>query len=172
MLSVFRAKSGHKFVKKLVHQNILVMKNNVMQLFSLTALLLLTCSFTQVPVATGTPLASVETVDDASFGGAFLLFAGKFGGEITKNEIEKATQTNLQVDGCARGSRIFEYTIYITKNGQTSKLSNKSNALTSEMRDKLKSLSKGDSFEFKDSKAYLPDGKEVVNVHGKKFMVV
>ncbi|MCC6279201.1 MAG: hypothetical protein IT262_01270 [Saprospiraceae bacterium] len=148
------------------------MKNNALQLFSLTALLLLTCSFKQSPSTTATLSPGMETAVDADFGGAFLLFAGKFGGEITKNEIVTASKSDLQVDGCARGSRIFEYTIYITKGGQTSKLSNKSNTLTGEIKDKLKALSKGDTFEFKDSKAYLPDGKEVVNVHGKQFKVV
>lgn len=136
----------------------------------MTALLLLTCSFTPSPTTTATLSPGMETAVDADFGGAFLLFAGKFGGEITKTEI--AGHSDLQVDGCARGSRIFEYTIYITKGGQTSKLSNKSNTLTGEIKDKLKALSKGDTFEFKDSKAYLPDGKEVVNVHGKQFKVV
>ena len=148
------------------------MKNNALHLFSLTALFLLTCSFVQSPVPAGTPVKGFETIGEAAAGGAFLLFAGKFGGEVTKSEIASAGKSDLQVDGCAKGSRIFEYTIYITKGGQTTKLSNKSNVLTAEMRDQLNRLSKGDAFEFKDTKAYLPDGKEVVNVHGKKFLVV
>lgn len=36
----------------------------------------------------------------------------------------------------------------------------------------LKSLSKGDSFEFQRTKAHLPNGKDVVDVHAKKFIVV
>lgn len=35
----------------------------------------------------------------------------------------------------------------------------------------MKSLSKGDSFEFQNTKAYLPNNKDVVDVHGKKFIV-
>ena len=65
-----------------------------------------------------------------------------------------------------------ENTIHIKKGGKTSKLSNHSNALTSEMLAALKSLSKGDEFEFSNTKAYLPNGKDVVDVHAKKFMVV
>ena len=65
-----------------------------------------------------------------------------------------------------------ENTIHITKAGKTSKLSNRSNALTSEMLAALKSLSKGDEFEFSNTKAYLPNGKDMVDVHARKFMVV
>lgn len=62
-----------------------------------------------------------------------------------------------------------ENTIHITKAGKTSKLSNRSNALTSEMLAALKSLSKGDEFEFSNTKAYLPNGKDVVDVHAKSL---
>ncbi len=146
------------------------MKNKVMQIFNLAALLLLTCSFVPTPAPSGTPVKDVAAAMDIPVGGAHLVFAGKFGGEISKSEI--SGQTELKVDGCARGSRIFEYTIHITKGGKTSKLSNRSNALTSEMLVALKSLSKGDEFEFSNTKAYLPNGKDVVDVHARKFMVV
>lgn len=104
------------------------------------------------------------------FGGAWVNFAGKNGGELTRQEI--TTQTEIRVDGCARGSRIIGFTLYITKNGQTRSFSNTSATLTYEMRAQLKSLSKGDQFEFKNTKAYLPNGKDLVDVHGSKFVVV
>lgn len=99
-----------------------------------------------------------------------MVFAGKFGGEITQKEI--ASNSEVKVEGCAKGSRIFQFTLSVTKNGKTSTLTNKSNLLTDEMITQLKSLSKGDSFEFQQTKAYLPNSKDVVDVHGKKFVVV
>lgn len=170
MLSVFRAKSGHKFVQKLVHQTILVMKNNVMQIFTLVALLLIACSFAPASAPSGGAIKNTDAAIEVPVGGAHLIFAGKFGGEISKKEM--SGQTELKVDGCARGSRIFEYTIHITKGGKTNKLSNRSNVLTSEMLAALNSLSKGDAFEFRNTKAYLPNGKDVVDVHTNKFVVV
>lgn len=104
------------------------------------------------------------------YGGAYVVFAGKFGGEVTKNEI--AGQSDLKVEGCAKGSRIFEFSLHITKGGKTTVLKNRSNLLTTEMTTVLKSLSKGDEFEFRNAKAYLPNSKDVVDVHGRKFVVV
>ena len=46
------------------------MKNNVLHLFSLTALFLLTCSFVQSPVPAGTPVKGFETIGEAAAGGA------------------------------------------------------------------------------------------------------
>ncbi len=133
-------------------------------------MLLIACSFAPASDPSGATIKNTEALVDIPVGGAYLVFAGKFGGEVSKNEI--SGQTELKVDGCAKGSRIFEYTIHIKKGGKTSKLSNHSNALTSEMLAALKSLSKGDEFEFSNTKAYLPNGKDVVDVHAKKFMVV
>lgn len=107
---------------------------------------------------------------EADYGGAYVVFAGKFGGDITQKEIE--SHSEVKVEGCAKGSRIFQFTLCVTKNGKTSTLTNKSNILTDEMATQLKSLSKGDSFEFQQTKAYLPNSKDVVDVHGKKFVVV
>lgn len=138
------------------------MKNNVKYLFCLSALLLLASSFVR---------QSIAGHDSALYGGAYVLFAGKFGGEITTQEIQG--QTEITVDGCARGSRIFELSLSITKNGKTSTLTTTSGILTSEMRSKLKSLTKGDEFEFQNTKAYWGgNSKDVVQVRGKKFLVV
>lgn len=104
-------------------------------------------------------------------GGAYCVFAGKFGGEITRQEI--AGQRELSVEGCAKGSRIFQFTLVVTKNGKTSTYSAKSSSLTDEMTTQLKSLSAGDSFEFKEVKAYWgKSSDDEVNVRAQKFTVV
>lgn len=144
------------------------MKNKVRHFLYLT-LMLLPAGFLaskSVPATTTGPEAATE----ADYGGAYVVFAGKFGGDITRKEIE--SNTEVKVEGCAKGSRIFQFTLSVTKGGKTSTLTNKSNLLTDEMAAQLKSLSKGDSFEFQQTKAYLPNSKDVVDVHGKKFVVV
>lgn len=130
----------------------------IKKLLLLSTVLLFTCSFVGNQVIPMPP------------GGAYAIFSGKFGGEITKKEI--AEHQKLSVDGCAKGSRIFKFTLEVTKNGKTSSFQNDSNVLTKEMITKLKELSPGDAFEFTKTKAYLPNGKDVVDVHGKKFVVV
>lgn len=144
------------------------MKNNVKYLFCLTAMLFLGSSFVNRAMSDAALLQNENT--SVPYGGAFVLFAGKFGGEITKKEIEN--QTEIVVDGCARGARIFEVTLSITKGGQISTLTATSNVLTAEMRTKLKELQKGDVFEFQRTKAYLNVSNNVVNVRGEKFKVV
>lgn len=144
------------------------MKNNVKYLFCLTVLLFLGSSFVNTAISNGVPLKNERAT--VPYGGAFVLFAGKFGGEITQKEIEN--QTEIFVDGCARGARIFEVTLSITKSGQTSTLTATSKVLTAEMRIQLKGLKKGDAFEFQRTKAYLSGGNEVVNVRGERFKVV
>jgi hypothetical protein len=124
----------------------------------------------------GSPLALHKQTDfsfspvNKAIGGAFLVFAGKHGGEIKKSELNG--NSVLGVEGCAKGSRIFKFTLEITKSGVLTTMQADSNVLTSEMMAKLKSLSPGDSFEFKEMKAYMPNGKDVVDVHGQKFVVV
>ena len=76
------------------------------------------------------------------------------------------------MDGCAVGSRIFTYTIDINKGGTICTFKAESNTLSKEMLAKMKELNTGDSFEFKKIKAYLPNGKDMVDVHSKKFVVV
>lgn len=129
---------------------------NVIRFFGVWGISLLLCSFAESPAL--------------PMGGAYLVFAEKTGGEITAKQI--ATQRELKVDGCARGSRIFSFTMEITHNGKTLTYSSDSNALTTTMIATLKSLKAGDYFEFKKTKAYLPNGKEVVEVHSRKFVVV
>lgn len=142
------------------------MKNKVKHVLYLTLLLLPAGFLTGKSV----PATTLTNAIGADYGGAYLVFAGKFGGEITRKEIE--SHTEVTVEGCATGSKVFQFTLSITKNGKTSTLKGKSNLLTGEMMTQLKSLSKGDSFEFQHTKAQLPNSQEVVNVHGRKFVVV
>ena len=148
----------------------LVMRHHTKYLFCLTAILLLASSFTHKTAPTGAHPKGQEAKAAIPSGGAWVLFAGKLGGEITRPEIEG--ETELKVEGCARGSRVFDFTLSITKNGKTNVLTTNSNLLTAEMRAQLKSLAKGDAFEFRKTKAFLPNGKDVVDVRGGKFMVV
>lgn len=103
-------------------------------------------------------------------GGAYLTIAGKFGGDISKKDVLKTKE--LAVDGCAVGSKIFTYSIDINKGGEISTFKAESNFFTKEIIMKMKELNTGDSFEFKKIKAYLPNGKDQVDVHSKKFTVV
>lgn len=135
------------------------MKNIIKHLLLSVSVLLFTCAFIEKP-----------TVITTSPGGAYAVFAGKFGGEITKKEI--AENQKLSVEGCARGSKIFKFTLDVTKNGKTTSYQSESNILNKELISKLKELSPGDAFEFTKTKAYLPNGKDVVDVHGRKFVVV
>ena len=142
------------------------MKNKIKQLFCLAFLIAPAGFLSGFTVPSHTPAAGRETVA----GGAYVIFAGKYGGEITRKEIE--SHSEVKVDGCAAGSKIFQFTLSITKGGQTTMLTGQSGVLTGEMLNRLKNLSKGDSFEFQNTKARLPNDGDVVNVHGKKFVVV
>ena len=137
------------------------MKNNIKNLLLAAFVILGMCSFVTAP----NPEAAAELP-----GGAFLTIAGKFGGDISKKEIFKNQE--LGVDGCAVGSRIFTYTIDLNKGGTISTFKAESNVLTKEILIKMKEMNTGDSFEFKKIKAYLPNGKDMVDVHSKKFVVV
>ncbi len=102
-------------------------------------------------------------------GGAYLVFAGKFGGELTKKDI--AATKALSVEGCAKGSVIYKFDLKVTKNGKTKSYHGTSDELTREMHKALKELESGDEFTFKKVKARLPK-EGTVDVWGKKFTVV
>lgn len=155
---------------EILHQKLKAMKKNIVNLLFSGAVLLLTCSFAESPAAHTETTPGGSAIDALPVGGAYLMFAGKFGGEITRKEI--AEHRDLEVDGCAKGSRIFKFTLDITQGGKITSLQSDAGNLTKAMLSKLKSLSSGDSFEFKKTKAYLPNGKDVVDVHAKKFVVV
>lgn len=101
-------------------------------------------------------------------GGAYLTIAGKFGGNITKEEIKD--HYFLGVDGCAKGSKITNYTILIKIKGETITLKEDSNKLIGQIHTLLKGLKKGESFTFKNVKAKLPSGNSV-DVVSKTFTI-
>jgi tripartite-type tricarboxylate transporter receptor subunit TctC len=146
------------------------MKNKVLHLFISTAILAVSSAFVNHPSLENGAAGRSEPVVAAPAGGAFVVFAGKFGGELSKKEM--AGQTEVKVDGCAKGARIFEFTLYITKGGQRITLKGNSNILSSEIRAQLNALNTGDAFEFKEAKAYLSNSKDTVDVHSRKFIVV
>ncbi|HMQ60834.1 MAG TPA: hypothetical protein PKE06_09205 [Flavilitoribacter sp.] len=133
------------------------MKFTLKHLILSATVIMLTCSFSPAPSVAG-------------FGGAFLNFSGKMGGEITKKEM--SGKQELGVEGCAKGSRIFKFSLAVTHAGKTETYESTSNKLSAQMTSALDRLTKGDAFEFKDIKAYLPNGKSVVDVHANKFTVV
>ena len=107
---------------------------------------------------------------EAPVGGAFLVFAGKNGGNIKMSELQGKTE--LAVEGCAKGSEIFSFVLDINSGGKTRTYKASSNVLSNEMVAALKGLHAGDSFEFKSIKANLPNDKEVVDVHGYRYVIV
>ena len=153
----------------MVNQNFIVMKSFLKSLFFIVLALLFT----------GVAISGMETVSQKDhvpvmlpadeFGGAYATFAGKYGGDITVEEIKKFK--TLEVSGCAAGSRVFVFSLKVTKDGRHSSYSNESSELTEEMLNKLTSLTKGDVFKFHRIKAHLPNGKDVVDVHGKEFVI-
>ena len=150
----------HTFELIITSPKLVIMKNLKSLLLSAFVIVGM-CSFVAAP----NPEATAELP-----GGAFLTIAGKFGGDIAKKEVLKTKE--LAVDGCAVGSKIFTYTIDINKGGTISTFKEESNTFSKEIIMKMKELNTGDSFEFKKIKAYLPNGKDQVDVHSKKFVVV
>ena len=101
-------------------------------------------------------------------GGAYVVFAGKTGGLIKKSEVE--AQREVRVDGCAKGYKVMNFTLEITKGNSKLSFESRSNLLTKEMQTNLQSLTKGDTFEFKQMKAQQED-KHIVDVQGNKFTI-
>ncbi len=137
--------------------------------FVLTLISALVLYFSPVNGAVHQNLRGEKMYVDA-YGGAYCLFANKFGGEISKKDLQAYNE--LDIKGCAAGSKIFKYTLVITKNGQKSTYRGKSKFLTDAMLAKLRSLSDGDEFIFIDIRAHLPNGNGSVDVSGRKFRVV
>lgn len=112
----------------------------------------------------------IPATESEIIGGAYLTFADKFGGTVTYKDLNRTSE--IGVAGCAKGSKIFQFKLKITKSGKTTSYVGISPKLTKTMLADLRSLSKGDEFIFKKVKAYLPDGESEVDVWGKKFIVV
>jgi len=103
-------------------------------------------------------------------GGAYLTFAGEFGGEIT---LKKMSATNkLGVAGCAAGSLITTFTLKIKRQHKRAKtFKGTSHLLNKRLKSTLKELKIGDTFEFSEVSAKLPTGKSV-HVICRKFTVI
>ena len=129
-----------------------------------------------ISISTSAVRASVKTdvitgiTAESPIGGAFLVFAGKNGGNIKMSELRGKTE--LGVEGCAKGSEIFSFVLEINSGGKTRTYKASSNVLSNEMVTALLGLHAGDSFEFKSIKANLPNDKEVVDVHGYRYVIV
>ena len=146
------------------------MKSIIQNLLMAAGIICLTSSFVPGTHFSNQVPGEYATMVAVPFGGAHVFFAGKYGGEIRKSEL--VNQKEVAVEGCAKGSKIFKFSLAITKGGTKTTLQANSNVLTKEMLDKLNSLSRGDSFEFVDVKAYGTNGKDVIDVYGQKYVVV
>ena len=102
-------------------------------------------------------------------GGAYATFAGKFGGEVNRNDLLKNNEVG--VAGCSTGSRIYTFELHVNFASSSTKYDGESHELTSEMLTSLRSLKAGENFEFKKIKARLPQGGKV-DVVGRVFKVV
>lgn len=147
--------------KLLFNKNLVIMKSKIENLFIVSVLFLFMLGLTST-----TNHVSL----DEEVGGAYLTFAEKFGGKVTQSDLMKTSE--IGVEGCARGSKIFKFKLVITKGKEKSTHLGNSPKLTQAMLKDLRVLSKGDEFIFKKVKAYLPDGKSEVDVWGKIFTVV
>lgn len=143
--------------------------NNASKRLLLLAITLFAIALPNIP-SYGNLDARNTCLNSIPLGGAYVVFAGKTGGEIKKSEI--AGQTEIRVDGCAKGYKIMIYTLEITSGKAKTTYQSNSNQLTKEMKAKLQTLAKGDTFEFKLMKAQQDVDKHVVDVHGSKFTVV
>lgn len=109
--------------------------------------------------------------ENLKLGGAYLTFDGKFGGTVNKECIKKTTK--LGVDGCASGSLIKEFTLVIKKQKKKSQFfKGKSHLLTDKMKVALQSLNVGDSFDFRNVTAQLPNRGGKIDVTSRRFTVI
>jgi hypothetical protein len=111
--------------------------------------------------------AATKTTD--VLGGAYALFAEKFGGELTLKEI-RATK-ELGIAGCAAGSTFTKFTLVLYKKGKSSRYNATDGKLTKNMIKELSGLNKGDTFELVNMRAKTPEGGKV-DVMGKVYTVV
>lgn len=141
------------------------MKKHIV-LFGLIASLLLV-SFTTNKEEKNNTLPQLEAI---KIGGAYLTFAGEFGGDIT---LKKMSATNqLGVAGCAAGSLITKFTLKVKrKNKRTQTITGTSHQFNKHIKTVLEELKIGDSFEFSRVRAKLPSGGSV-DVICRSFTVI
>ena len=111
--------------------------------------------------------ARISNTDE--FGGAYALFAEKFGGELTLKQI-RATK-ELGIAGCAAGSAFTKFTLVVYKKGKSSRYNATDGKLTKAMIKGLDGLNKGDTFELVNMRAKTPQGGKI-DVMGKVYTVV
>lgn len=121
-------------------------------------------------VSTTSNIQANALLEDGILGGAYLTFAGKHGGELSKTQLRK--YSSIKVEGCAKGSKFTQFTLHIYKNGKHTSYRCAGGNLTATMVKALRSLEPGDSFVFKNVKAQLPNKEGIVDVWAKKFTVV
>ncbi len=102
-------------------------------------------------------------------GGAYLTFAGKFGGEINKSELSSTTE--LGIAGCAVGSKIYDFSLKINFGGETVSFKGDTYVLSKEILKNLRELTPVDTFEFTEIKAYLPSGSKI-DALGRIFTII
>jgi len=141
------------------------MKKNIV-LFGLIAALFL------VGFTTNKAAKNNSVIENSALkvGGAYLTFAGEFGGEIT---LKKMSATNkLGVAGCAAGSLITKFTLKIKRQHQrVETFKGTSHLLNKHLKSVLKELKTGDTFEFSKVRAKLSTGSSV-NVVCRTFSVI
>ncbi|MCC6727565.1 MAG: hypothetical protein IT258_23875 [Saprospiraceae bacterium] len=146
------------------------MKNTIQHSLLAALVLCLFAAFANDVHAAAMPVGKL-VVTDYEMGGGYLVFCGKSGGKIAKKDF--AGKTSLQIDGCPGASEtiITSFSLEIVKGGKTAILQSKTDSLTSEMVTQLKTLSPGDSFEFKKVWARWPNSKDTYQVRTEKFTV-
>ncbi len=120
----------------------------------------------------GAPFTTAANIGlSTDIGGAYLVFGKKMGGKITAKALQSSCE--LGVAGCAKGSQIFSFQLVVFQNGKryTYQVEG-SNELSPEMRASLANLKVGDTFEFKRIKAYLPNGRDQIDVFAKRFKLI
>ncbi|MBK8565223.1 MAG: hypothetical protein IPN76_18240 [Saprospiraceae bacterium] len=146
------------------------MKNTIQHSLLAALVLCLFAAFANNARAAAMPMGK-PTAPKFDVGGGHLVFCGKTGGKIAKKDF--AGKTSLQIEGCPGASEtiITSFTLEIVKGGKTTTLQSNSDRLTSDMVAQLKTLSVGDSFEFKKVWARWPNSKDTYQVRTEKFTV-
>lgn len=146
------------------------MKSTIQSSLFAALLLCLFAAFANNAHAAAKPVGN-PNIAKLDVGGGFLVFCGKRGGTIAKKDF--VGKSSLQIEGCPGASEtiINRFTLEIVKGGKTTILQSKTDHLTNEMVAQLKTLSSGDSFEFKKVWARWPNSQDTYQVRTEKFTV-
>ena len=112
----------------------------------------------------------VPSSDHMAFaGGAYLTIAGKFGGEITLDDLKSATE--IVIMGCAEGAVVYQYDVEVRSHGKSARYAGTSNSLTKDICKAFAGLDAGDEIIFDRVKAKLSE-RDKFDVTAKKFIVI